>query len=245
MTSQSGLETATRASLSARVVARTSLTEPEIGALFALMQEHFHGVDRETFERDLAEKNWVALLSDEEGVVRGFTTFLIYTSAACGRPLTVVCSGDTIVHPSAWGSFALPKAWIRAVYDLRKTYASEEVYWLLLTSGFRTYRFMSVFCRSFYPRFDASTPAVTQHMIDAISRERYGPAYDAPDGLVRFPRPQKLRGGLSTVPEGRVADPHIRFFLDRNPGHGDGDELVSLASLALDNLTPAGRRMLG
>jgi hypothetical protein len=36
----------------------------------------------------------------------------------------------------------------------------------------------------------------------------------------------------------------VRFFLERNPGHAAGDELVSLASLADDNLTPAARRMM-
>ena len=39
-------------------------------------------------------------------------------------------------------------------------------------------------------------------------------------------------------------DPHVAFFLKRNPGHGDGDELVCLTELSDDNLTRAGRRMV-
>jgi hypothetical protein len=101
-----------------------------------------------------------------------------------------------------------------------------------------------VFCRSFYPRFDAHTPSEFQRILDALSVERFGSHYDPRAGLVRFSRPQVLRARLRGVPDGRSADPHVQFFLERNPGHAAGDELVSLTSLARDNLTAAGCRML-
>jgi hypothetical protein len=61
---------------------------------------------------------------------------------------------------------------------------------------------------------------------------------------VRFAVPQVLRAELQQIPDGRGDDPHIRFFLQRNPGHGHGDELVCLCELSHDNLTAAGRRMV-
>jgi len=232
-----------RPALAGRVVRRAELTAREIDSMYRLLTAHFSGVEPEIFRQDLAEKNRVVLLEDDRREIRGFSTFLMYTTAVCGRPITVVYSGDTIVEPAAWGSPVLPRAWIHAVYALRRDYPDGELYWLLLTSGFRTYRFMSVFYRQFYPRFDEPTPADAQRILDALSLERFGEAYDAHSGIVRFPRPQRLRERLAGVPDGRCADPHVRFFLDRNPGHGSGDELVSLISLAPDNLTPAGRRM--
>jgi hypothetical protein len=237
-------EPVARPSLSARVVNRAALADREIVAMYDLLARHFLGVDQQTFRRDLSEKNWVVLLEDGSGALRGFSTFLIYATAVDGRPITAVYSGDTIVEPSAWGSPALPRAWIRAVYDIARAYPEGDLYWLLLTSGFRTYRFVSVFCRDFYPRFDAPTPLESQHLLDALSSERFGSAYDALAGLVRFSIPQVLRERLSGVPDGRSADPHVRFFLERNPGHIVGDELVSLASLARENLSAAGSRMV-
>jgi hypothetical protein len=230
--------------LSGRVVSRARLTQAETDSMQALLARNFSGVDARTFHADLAEKNWVVLLQDERGEVRGFSTLLMYSSFACGRPLTLVCSGDTIVDPAAWGSPVLPRTWIRAVYDLRRGYPEGELYWLLLTSGFRTYRFMSVFCRDFHPRYDSPGSPETRRMLDVLGEERYGNLFDKRTGLVRFPRPQALRERLSGVPEGRYADPHVRFFTERNPGHLAGDELVSLASLERENLTPAGRRMI-
>jgi hypothetical protein len=211
--------------------------------MFALLARNFHGVEPAVFQRDLAEKNWVVLLEDERGTLRGFSTFLMYATRAGGRPITVVCSGDTIVEPSAWGSTALPRAWIRAVYEARAGYPEGDLFWLLLTSGFRTYRMMPVFCRTFYPRFDMPAHPEAQSLLDALASERYGAAYAR--GVVRFSRPQVLRECLIGVPDGRSADPHVRFFLERNPGFVVGDELVSLGALALENLTAAGRRMVG
>src|SRR5207249_2327269 len=195
-----------RTSLAARVASRTTLVEDEIDAMYELLSQNFHGVDLHTFRCDLSEKNWVVLMEDGDGVLRGFSTFLMYATAAGGRPMTVVCSGDTIVEQSAWGSPALPRAWIRAVYDLRPMYPDGDLYWLLLTSGFRTYRFIPVFFRAFYPRFAAPTPPHAQALLDALSTERFGPLYDARTGIVRFPKPQVLREQLAGVPDGRHSD---------------------------------------
>ena len=237
-------EALVRPTLTARIVDTSALAERDVEAMYSLLGRHFLGVDPHTFRRDLSEKNWVVLLEDNSGRLRGFSTFLIYATTACGWPMTVVYSGDTIVEPAAWGSPVLPRAWIRAIYDIARDYPAGDLYWLLLTSGFRTYRFVSVFCRRFFPRCDARTPPEFQRILDALSVERFGSAYDADSGLVRFSRPQVLRARLRGVPDGRSADPHVQFFLERNPGHVQGDELVSLASLAPENLTAAGRRML-
>jgi len=226
-----------------RLVPREELTQAEREALFALLAAHFQGVTRERFAADLAEKNWILLL-EEGGRVRGFSTLRIYeTASPGGEPLTVVYSGDTIVERGAWATAALPKSWIAAVRALRERHPRGRLLWLLLTSGFRTYRFLPVFWREFWPRPEAGTPAEVRALLDHLARECFGPLYDPASGVVRFPEPQILREGLDAVPEGRLADPHVAFFLERNPGWAHGDELVCLAELAEGNLTRAGRRM--
>jgi hypothetical protein len=212
-------------------------------AMFDLMTAHFDDVDRITFEKDLGAKNSVILLEDEDGLLRGFSTLLVYRTRACGRAVTVVYSGDTIVERAWWGSPALPRTWIDAVRRLTPISGSEELYWLLLTSGYRTYRFLPVFFQMFYPRYDESTPIAQQSLLDAIAFERFGSRYHPEAGVVRFERPYVLAPDLLDVPSGRAADAHINFFLSRNPGYRDGDELVCLTRIDERNLTPAGRRM--
>lgn len=209
--------------------------------MLALLRSHFHGVTPERFAADLEEKSWVLLLEDENGL-RGFSTLSIYeTMGSQGEPLTVVYSGDTIVEKGAWATAALPKSWIAAVRALRERHPRGRLIWLLLTSGFRTYRFLPVFWRDFWPRHDAPMPAEVRELRDHLARERFGARYDS--GIVRFPEPQVLREGLDEVPEGRLRDPHVAFFLEANPGWMRGDELVCVTELAEGNLTPAGRRM--
>jgi hypothetical protein len=235
----------TAASISSRLkgtlVPRAALSGAVERAMFALLDLHFDGVDWLTFQTDLSEKNWVILLEDEEGALRGFSTLLIYLTRAAGTPVTVAYSGDTIVERAWWGSPALPGTWIRAVKQLSAMNSDGDVYWLLLTSGYRTYRFLPVFFRSFYPRFDGEASGAA--LLDAIALERFGSRYDPRAGVVRFPRPQVLAPDLLDVSKGRTEDAHVRFFLARNPGYVRGEELVCLTRIHDDNLTPAGKRM--
>ena len=158
--------------------------------------------------------------------------------------MTAVFSGDTIVVPEAWRSPQLARSWIAAINHLRAAAPTHPCYWLLLTSGFRTYRFLPVFWRMFYPRHDAVIPERERRLLDHLARKKYDAAYDAASGIVRFPNPQRLRGALAEVPDGRLVDADVAFFLARNPGFGRGDELVCMTEICDSNLTAAGRRMI-
>jgi hypothetical protein len=226
------------------LVARASLNGRQREEMFSLLTRHFDGVTRSQFERDLAEKDWVVELRTAERLV-GFTTLRVTTSHFEREPITAIYSGDTIVAPEAWGTPALARAWIAGVNRIRATFPGQRCFWLLLTSGFRTYRFLPVFWREFYPRFDRPTPTGTHALLAQLAQEGYGSQFDSHTGVVRFPQPQCLRGPLAVVPEGRDQNPHVAFFLARNPGHGHGDELVCLTEICEANLTPAGRRMVG
>ncbi len=127
---------------------------------------------------------------------------------------------------------------------LHRERPAPRLLWLLLTSGYRTYRFLPTFCRSFYPRHDRPTPPEVARLIDELARGRFGRRYDRAAGIVRFAEPQVLVEELRGIPPGRLANPDVAFFARANPGHEAGDELVCLTSLGDDNLTRAGRRML-
>jgi hypothetical protein len=222
---------------------RGQLNPARQAAMFALLDGHFEGVTVAQFAADLAEKSHVILLERDERLV-GFSTLLIYETAHRDEPVTVVYSGDTIVAPEAWHSPVLSRAWITTVNALRHDHPHGRYYWLLLTSGFRTYRFLPVFWREFFPCHDRPIPPDSRDLRDHLAREKFGAAYDSNRGIVRFNRPQRLRASLAGLPPGKTADPHVSFFLRQNPAHHEGDELVCLTELVESNLTPAGRRMV-
>ncbi|MEO8379311.1 MAG: hypothetical protein ABI779_06580 [Acidobacteriota bacterium] len=219
------------------VVSRDALTRRDRDAMFALYTRYFATSDRMVFERDLAEKQWVILLRDEDGTIGGFSTLM----ALEVEGNTVFFSGDTIVARHRWGSWDLPRLWGRHVFSL----AGANAYWFLISSGFRTYRILPLFFRRFHPVFDGETPYETKLLLDTIATLKFGEAYDPRTGVIRLATPAPLRAGISDPMERAVRDPHVRFFVGANPGHADGDELACMVKVAEDNLTPAGLRMLG
>jgi hypothetical protein len=212
--------------------------------MYALLKNHFEGITWQVFQSDLERKNWVLLLKDETSdTLKGFSSLMFCQTSFAGETISVVYSGDTIVDPSAWSSTALPRNWIAAIDFLRQQYPHQKLYWLLICSGFRTYRFLPAFWQEFYPRYDAKTPDREANLMASLAREYYGNFYQEAEGIVRFHHPQILRDGLIEIPTGRQTNPHIQFFEAKNPGYRLGDELVCLTEIRYNNLTRAGQRM--
>ena len=225
-------------------VARGALSPATVDEMVQLFSEHYELACPDHFRRDLAEKDQVVLLRDEaSGVLQGFSTLALYTTTVQGRKVGVVYSGDTIIRPAFWGTPALPSVWIKRVLALAAA-MPQPVYWLLISSGYKSYRFLPVFYREFYPRYDCPTPPDLQGIMDVLAQERFGEQYEAATGIVRFASGgTPLRPGVADVSEERQRNAHIRFFLERNPGHAAGDELVCLTQISWNNLTSAGQRM--
>ena len=232
-------------SLTSTVLARTDLTPANIQSMFCVFNESFEGATPDIFRRDLSGKNWVILLKDgENGELQGFSTLALYETTFDGKPLSVVYSGDTIIRPAYWGTPELPRSWIRTVLEKSASMA-QPLYWLLISSGYKTYRFLTVFYKEFYPSCQQPTPPDIQALIDHLATQRFGSDYDANLGVVRFTQgATPLREGVAEVTEERLHDPHIAFYVRRNPGHIHGDELVCLTRVHPDNLTAAGKRVL-
>lgn len=225
---------------------RSELSSAERAEMRGLLETFFEGVTETQFARDLEEKDWV-LRVFSDGRLVGFSTLAVGVERlGDGREVNVVYSGDTIMAPEAWGSPVLARGWIRLVRRACAKLGERPGYWLLLSSGFRTYRFLPVFWREFWPREGgASAEAIElRNVRDELARRRFGAAYDVAAGVVRFGAPQRLSGELAEVPEGRTRDAHVAFFLAANAGHAEGDELVCLTELSDGNLTAAGRRVV-
>ena len=226
------------------IVHISALTRADRERMFVLLDTHFEGVVREQFERDLNEKTLAVLLRDADGVLRGFSSVLAYRSRAAGETFGVVCSGDTIVEHGMWGSNALARTWIGAVRGLREQLACPRTVWLLIVSGFRTYRFLPVFWKRFVPERGAPCSSEDAALLRTLAVERFGSMFNPVDGVVRLKNPQRLRPHLLLPDPSRMMDAHISFFFERNPLHACGDELVCMCDLRDDNLTDAGRRMV-
>jgi hypothetical protein len=232
--------------LTGRLVAAADVTAAERQAMFLLMDRHYAGVSHDAFEADLAEKHWVVQVHDPAGgELCGFSTQMLLAADVNGRPVRALFSGDTIIARERWGDNALARVWGRLALRLIDTVGG-ELYWFLISKGYKTYRFLPVFFHEFYPRHDVPTPAGARAVLDALGRHKFAQRYDRAAGIVRAGSGQcRLRGGVAEITAARLRDPHVAFFTRRNPGHAQGDELCCLAPLTRVNFTPAAYRVIG
>ncbi len=231
-------------SLYSQVLPRADLTPQTVEAMFEVFRENFARTSLDLFRRDLSDKNWVILIRDDaRDQVQGFSTLALYETEFLGSPVSVVYSGDTIIRRVYWGTPELPRRWIHTVLEKSEKMA-QPVYWLLISSGYKTYRFLTVFYKEFYPRYDQPTPPAMQALMDHLASQRFGAEYRCEEGVVRFTNgATPLRDGIAHITDERLHDPHVAFYISRNPGHVNGDELVCITRVHPDNFTPAGRRM--
>ena len=228
--------------LESQTIRVTELRPECVAQMLRLMQTHYEGVSEPQFLGDLQAKQWVILLYDESRLC-GFSTQVLFDFAHENRPTRVLFSGDTIIDKHCWGSLALPVAWGRLMLSL--TCPDIELYWLLTSKGYKTYRFLPVFFHEFYPCFSTPTPVLECALVGKVAGQRFGTRFDAASGVLRAELgAQRLRKGVAELDGRRLRDPHVAFFQHRNPGHSHGDELVCLARFHPDNLRPYIRRQL-
>ncbi len=222
-----------------------TLSAAERAAMRGLMAAYFENVAAERFRADLEEKEQVILIRDAHDRIRGFSTMMRFTVPVDGQEVVGLFSGDTIIDRACWGTSLLPKLWAQLAFQWSDAVPHDRVYWLLLSAGYKTYRFLPVFFDTFYPTHERPTPPAAQRLLDALASARYPDAYDPEDGVVRFDQPTPLRENVAPPTERRRQNPHVAFFLEANPGHTEGDEMVCLTQVDRSNLTRAGRRMVG
>lgn len=239
-------ETASARALHGSIHRPAELTRQQRQQMAALLSQFFENTSQQQFEQDLAEKEWVFLFRQPDGTVQGFSTLMRLRLRVGQRPIVAFYSGDTIIHPDFWHELELPKIWGAHVFALAaQEPPNTEIYWFLISSGYKTYRFLPVFFRTFYPSHRQPTPPEIQQVLDALGSHRFGQQYDPASGVIRFDTPAPLRDGVAEVDPRRLKNRDIAYFVQRNPGYAQGDQLACLVRMDLANVNRAGMRMLG
>ena len=214
--------------------------------MFQMLSETYLGVRRETFERDLAAKEHVILLRSTRGEIVGFSTQVRLRLYLPDRSVVAIFSGDTIISEQARGTFETAREICCYFRRTLEEHPADEVYWLLICKGWRTYRVLRLFFRDYAPRPKASDPNAFREIADAFGTAKYPGLYRASSRLIVFPgETQRIRPGSSEAIDHRRYDPELLFFEKVNPGHELGSELVCVAPIRKDNFTGAALRLAG
>ena len=216
----------------------SELTDTDKLAMFRLMQDVYNGENWDKFLSDMTEKNYALVLYDEKSQIAGFTTIEIFDFEGN----IIIYSGDTVVEENSRGDIELMRAWWKFSYTVQQNNPDKSVFWLLISKGWRTYKFFPMFLKKIYPTYRYETPQEVQEFINRLALTKFGDCYK--DGIVVPEKPDMLKSGKNDVPKRRINDSDVMFFLKKNPEFYKGNELVCLAELSVANLTKAGLRLL-
>ncbi|RUY60491.1 hypothetical protein EN965_29680, partial [Mesorhizobium sp. M7A.F.Ca.CA.001.05.1.1] len=160
------------------------LTPAERDRMFALYETYYEAVDRNVFERDLAEKDAVVIIRCDREII-GFSTYLVRPLTVGGETVHYLFSGDTVLHSARWGDPVLLRGFFRAA-GAAKAAVAGRLFWFPIIKGHRTFRILPNFFREFVPAIDGRRSTRLVAIRDAIAVARYNSYFEPSTGLIDF-----------------------------------------------------------
>ena len=222
------------------------LTKEDIKSMYELMLIYYENIKEENFRTDLRKKQGaILLINPQDESIKGFTTIGIYNAEINKTKIKLLFSGDTVIHQDFWSNNDLMQIWIKNAIKIKERY-KEKLYWLLISKGYKTYKYLSTFYKEFYPRYDKKTPEFEKSIIDNFGRTYYRENYDEKKGIIvmNYSR-DYLKKDYTKIPQEKLKDKNTEFFIQKNPEYYKGNELVCVTEIALENLNKKGRKIFG
>lgn len=217
--------------LHASIVTVSSLQEFQLDGMWKLFESYYADIDHSRFLADLHAKDSVILIKAGKDIV-GFSTLKTFDKHLDNRKVKVIYSGDTIVHRNYWGQTALQKAFFSYLVSTYLKNPTKEVYWFLISKGYKTYCLLSRNFPNYWPRHDAPMPDFEGQLLNILSTDMFGEAWKPELGVLKFEQSLgSLKGNVAPITDDARQFADIRFFEKANPAHSLGDELCCLGKI--------------
>ena len=163
--------------LAAEVVPRERVAASDRAEMYQLLETYFQNTSVQQFADDLAEKDTVILLRDPDDTrVVGFSTLMKIGITIENRNVVGFFSGDTIIAREHWGSSLLARLWVTTVFreaeSIRQHAPDTLFYWFLISSGYKTWRYLPTFFVAYAPHPDVQPSPFDRHVMDALARKK-------------------------------------------------------------------------
>lgn len=216
--------------------------------MYRLFKTYYQGVSEVVFFADLADKELVLMVrkSDSHTIV-GFSTIMRQeVMTRNGTSATAVFSGDTVMDKSFWGVKVFQWEFTRYLLRLKFSAPHRQLYWMLMSKGFKTYLMVKRNCPRTFPSLNLEDDSDLRYIRDAFYSQKYPSAFDPKTGLVRF---ESARGAVAFpyagVDSSATDDPDVAFFLTQNPDYKSGVELACVAEVRIRDFPIALAKYLG
>lgn len=231
--------------LKSKTIEVSEIKQLQRDRMFELMNCYYENSYRKEFDKDLSEKDYVILLQPENSnEIIGFSTVKHFIHPNAIEEYNIVFSGDTIIDRAYWGSLVLPVAFGKLLFDIKGKNPDKKLYWMLISKGVRTFKYLTTFFNEYYPCFNKETPWEVKKLMNSLGASKYPDSYNPESGIIEAKMySQFLKNEFHGKP-GEKLKPDIKFFFDKNPGYYRGDELLCLAEYSKENLKPYIMRIL-
>ena len=219
------------------IIPINEVTDTQKETLYNLMCKNYDNMNWQRFLNDFNEKNLVILIKDKGDFLCGFSTYMTKTQKIDNKMYSFLYAGDTIIEKSNWGSLALYRGFARVIKQCLLTQA-QNFYFILLSKGMRTYLLLPILFKEFFPRYDRTTPKKLQNLLCTFTHMKFGTQFKKEKGIIHYSIPRdRLKNELAVIPKHKLSNPHVKYFLKKNPDYTIGDELVCIVHLREDNIS--------
>jgi len=225
-------------SLHGKCVTVDRLSDDLRRAMQDLFMTTYDGVDSAKFQSDLAAKSHVLLIYDSDDRLRGFSTIVVWNHSFNGRRINLLFSGDTVIERGAWGHMALVVSFLKFFGANDAAEPDMPLYWLLTTKGHRTYRYLPLMFKHFWPNWkDDRQTELDGELAKDVGNAFFPGSFDAERGIVALQgHYERLKPEFAIVPKKDMKRTDVRYFLERNPNYASGEELLCLVRLSEENV---------
>ena len=231
-----------------------NLSLQQVLNMYDLFCKYYDNVDQSVFMKDMSEKERVFLLKEKDsGNVVGFSTLKRIDFDVDGKPAIGLFSGDTVLDKRYWGSRALHVGMFKYMLSLKVQKPLTNVYWLLISKGYKTYLLLTNNFPVHYPRFDTfasdkitKTSEQLKFVVAEYCMQLFPKAFDRETMLLDFGNEyQHLRDNIAEItPEMRANCEKIDFFERTNPNWRSGVELPCVGEISFHMLASFVVKML-
>jgi CRP-like cAMP-binding protein len=219
---------------------RARLTE----SLYAVHQEIFDGVERESFAKyvveSTAEETWIQVHKDEAGRIVGYFALHLFERQWEGQPTAIFRAEAGSLRAWRGGGITL-RFGLARVLRYRLQHPGRRMFYLGSLVHPSSYLLLARHCAEVWPRREQHTPHALQTLMDALATEFGLERVDPANPLVRRVG-WRTRDSEVEQEYWRHCDrPEARYFLGRNPGYVEGHGLVTLVPLTAANLVHMAR----
>lgn len=221
------------------LVSTDKIDHAQVSSMFQMMQEYYENVDYSRFVDDLKSKDFVIMITSDNKLC-GFSSQVLLQEEFEGKSIQVLFSGDTIIAKKHRNSLALPVAWGRMMLSFLKNEPRKPLYWLLTSKGYRTYKFLPVFFKKYYPNPESIVPSFERGLVKFICSKQFQNKFDTKKMVLRAETGAQCLKATEEEKHSALnkKEPNQAFFENLNPGYIKGDELVCIVPFYKENLKP-------